>query len=306
MKMALLARSKKEPQDHTASADNPVQMNRLNTSRGTVKRCPERLRHSMNCIRLIICTALLIVLTGCATLWPPPQEDLDARRLINKVQNHNTQLKQYKALANVYIGANGGTLSGRVAMAAVLPDRLRLEWLSAVGQPLTRFAGDGQQITIAIPGEVRVRRMPQRSAALEPLIQIPIGIEELQSLATGRPKLPEYAAAQIESRDQERVVIALKDRWHRRLAKVEVDPNRSRLMRMEHLDQDEATVYTIDWKKWKPAGAYEIPELVELTTPSGQKLELSMARFWPNADLPSSLFQLTLPVTGSDSGREPN
>jgi outer membrane biogenesis lipoprotein LolB len=251
-------------------------------------------------MRLILCLALLITLTGCATLWPPPQEDIQARRLIHALQHHNAQLTQYKALANVSIDTNGKALSGRVAMAAIMPDRMRLEWLSTVGQPLTRLAGDGRHITIAVPGEVRIRRMPQRSAALEPLIQIPIGIKELQSLTTGRPMLPQFAAAQVVSQDDQRVVIALKDRWHRMLARLEVEPNRNRLIRMESLDQNEAPVYAIDWKKWKPVGPYDIPERVELTTPSGQRLKLSMARFWPNADVPSSLFQLTLPVTGSD------
>jgi outer membrane biogenesis lipoprotein LolB len=257
----------------------------------------------MNNIRLIICLSFLIAFTGCATLWPPPQEDVEARRLINAVQHHNTQLKQYKALANVFIDTKGKTLSGRVAMAAVMPDRIRLEWLSTVGQPLTRLAGDGKQITIAVPGEIRIRRMPQTSTSLEPLIQIPIGIEELQSLTTGRPKLPEFAAAQIIRRDDQRVVIALKDRWHRLLATIDVEPTRGRLMRMENLDRDETFLYAICWKKWTPAGQYEIPKRVELTTPSGRRLELSMARFWPDVDVPSSLFQLTSPMIGSDASQ---
>jgi outer membrane biogenesis lipoprotein LolB len=249
-----------------------------------------------NIIRLIICIASLIVFTGCATLWPPPQEDVEARRLINALQHHNTQLKQYKALANVFIDTNSKTLSGRVAMAAVMPDRIRIEWLSTAGQPLTRLAGDGKQITIAVPGEIRVRRMPQTSTSLESLIQIPIGIEELQSLTTGRPKLPEFAAAQIVSQDDQRVVIALKDRWHRMLATIDVEPKRGRLIGMQNLDGDEKPLYAIHWKKWKLVGQYEIPKRVELTTPSGQRLELSMARFWPNVDVPPSLFQLTSPV----------
>jgi outer membrane biogenesis lipoprotein LolB len=257
----------------------------------------------MNKIRLIICVASFIAFTGCATLWPPPQEDVEARRLINALQHHNTQLKQYKALADVLIDASGKTLSGRVAMAAVIPDQIRLEWLSTGGLPLTRLAGDGRQITIAVPGEIRIRRMPQTSTSLESLIQIPIGIEELQSLTTGRPKLPEFAAAQVVSQNDQRVVIALKDRWHRLLAKIDVEPTRGRLMRMENLDRDEAFLYAICWKTWTPAGQYEIPKHVELTTQSGRRLELSMARFWPNADVPPSLFQLTMPKTGSDSSK---
>lgn len=255
----------------------------------------------MNDIRLIICIASFIAFTGCATLWPPPQEDVEARRLINTVQHHNAQLKQYKALANVYIDTNGKTLSGRVAMAAVMPDRMRLEWLSAVGQPLTRLAGDGKHISIAVPGETKIRRIPQTSTSLEPFIQIPIGIEELQSLTTGRPKLPEFAAAQIVNQDDQRVVIALRDRWHRLLAKIDVEPTRGRLIRLETLDRDEEFLYAIRWKKWRRAGQYEIPKRVELTTQSGQRLKLSMARFWPNVDVPPSLFHLTSPMIGSDS-----
>jgi outer membrane biogenesis lipoprotein LolB len=242
----------------------------------------------------------MIVCTGCATLLGPPSEDIEARRFINTVQNHNAQLKQYKALANVYLDSNGTTLSGRVAMAAVMPDKMRIEWLSAIGQPLTRLAGDGSQISIAVQGESQIRRIPQTSASLEPLIQIPIGIEELQSLTTGRPKLPEFAAAQILKQNDQRVVIALKDRWHRLLATIDVEPAHGRLVRMENLDRDEQPVYAIHWKKWKRAGPYEIPKRVELTTQTGQRLELSMGRFWPNADVPPSTFQLVTPVTGSD------
>lgn len=223
--------------------------------------------------------------------------------MIDTVQHHNTHLKQYKALANVYIDTNGKTLSGRVAMAAVMPDRIRIEWLSTAGQPLTRLAGDGKRISIAVPGETRIKRMPQTSTSLESLIQIPIGIEELQGLTTGRPKLPEFAAAQIVSQDNQRVVIALRNRWHRLLAKIDVEPTRGRLMRMENLDCDEEPLYAIRWKKWRLAGKYEIPKHVELTTQSGQRLELSMARFWPNVDVPSSLFQLTSPMIGSDSSK---
>jgi hypothetical protein len=115
-------------------------------------------------------------------------------------------------------------------------------------------------------------------------------------LTTGRPKLPEFAAAQIVSRDDQRVVIALRDRWHRLLATIDVEPTQGRLMRMESLDRDETFLFAICWKKWIPAGQYEIPKRVELTTPSGRRLELSMARFWPNVDVPPSLFQLTSPV----------
>jgi outer membrane biogenesis lipoprotein LolB len=234
----------------------------------------------------------MIACTGCATLWPPPSEDTEARRLIGLVQNHNAQLNQYKALASVRLDTNRTTLSGRVAMAAVLPDKLRLEVLSTMGQPSTRLTGDGRHIALGVAGERRIRRMPQTPQSLEPLIHIPIGIEELQSLTTGRPKLPAFVSAQILDRDDRRVVIALKDRWHRLMARIDVEPVRGRLIRMENLDRDEQLVYAIHWQKWEQTGSYEIPQKVELITPTGRRLELSMVRFWPDVDVPPSMFQL--------------
>lgn len=249
-----------------------------------------------NCLRGAICSIVILTFMGCATLWGPPAEDPDARRIIDALLQQNEQLTRYKALANVTIQANGKTLSGRVALAANLPDKLRLEWLSVLGRPLTRLAGDGQWISIEVFGEPEIRRLSQTPAALEPLIQIPIGIEVLQSLATGRVNLPEFASAQVQRRDPQRVIVVLKDRWHRSLAEIDTDPLTHRILRLECIDRDGEAVYTIHWRQWQQNGIYTIPKHVELATAHQGRLTLSMARFWPNADVPASAFELTRPV----------
>lgn len=257
---------------------------------------PEKRRRRINCLRRVVGSATILMLMGCATLWGPPREDPEARMIISSLLQQNVQLTRYKALANVTIQANGRALSGRVALAAHLPDKLRLEWLSALGQPLTRLAGDGRRISIEVSGEPEIRRFSQTPDALEPLIHIPIGIEVLQSLATGRIHLPEFASAQVLRRDPQRVVVVLKDRWHRSLVEIDTEPVTHRMLRLECIDRDGATVYTIHWRQWQHSGTYTIPKRVELTAASHDRLTLSMARFWPDADVPPSAFQLTGPA----------
>jgi outer membrane biogenesis lipoprotein LolB len=250
----------------------------------------------MNFLRGAVCSAVILMLLGCATLWGPPGEDPEARRIIDALLQQNEQLMQYKALANVTLRANGKAFSGRVALAANLPDKLRLEWLSALGQPLTRLAGDGRQISIEVSGESEIRHLSQTPAALESLIEIPIGIEDLQSLATGRVNLPDFVSAQVQRRDPQRVVVVLKDRWHRSLAEIDTEPDTHRILRLEYLDRDGSMVYTIHWRQWQQSGIYTIPKHVELTAANQGRLTFSMARFWPDADVPASAFQLTRPV----------
>ena len=250
----------------------------------------------MNTLRFIICTAAIVTYMGCATLLKPPQDDTEARRMIDTALRHNDELSRYKALATVLVESGGRKISGRVALAAATPDRMRLEWLSAVGQPLTRLVGDGQYISISSHAQTGVRRIAQTPTALESLIQLPIGIAELQSLITGRLRLPDFVAANISTRDDQLVTIALKDRWHRIVATVGIEPINGRLQRFNYLNQDEEPVYTIRWNQWQQAGSYKVPKNAILFTPSGRQLALSKIRFWPDVELPASTFELVSPV----------
>ena len=250
----------------------------------------------MNTLRFIICTAAIVILTGCATLLKPPQDDAEARKMIDTALQHNDELSHYKALANVLVESGGRKISGRVALAAAVPNRMRLEWLSSIGQPLTRLVGDGRYISISRHGETGIRRIPQTPNALERLIKLPIGIAELQSLITGRLKLPDFVSASILTRDDQLVTIALKNRWHRIVATVSIEPLNGRLNRFEYFSQAEAPVYTIHWNQWQQAGNYKVPKDAVLFTHSGHQLALSKIRFWPDVELPLSTFELVSPV----------
>jgi hypothetical protein len=249
----------------------------------------------MNTLRFIICTAAIVIHMGCATLFKPPQDDPEARQMIETALHHNDELSRYKALANVLVESGGRKISGRVALAAAVPDRMRLEWLSSIGQPLTRLVGDGHYISISSHGETGIRRVPQTPKALETLIRLPIGFAELQSLITGCLKLPDFVSANIFARDDQLVTIALKNRWHRIVATVGIGPLEGRINRFELFNRDEAPVYTIHWNQWQQAGNYEVPKNAVLSTRSGHQLALSKIRFWPDVELPLSTFELVSP-----------
>jgi outer membrane biogenesis lipoprotein LolB len=102
-------------------------------------------------------------------------------------QAHNADLEPTKGLMRIEIISGGRITSGRAAWAAEHPDRLRLEWLSALGQPLMSMAGDGKTITLYSSADQTYRRFAQSRTALERLIRIPIGIEDLIDVLAGRP-----------------------------------------------------------------------------------------------------------------------
>ena len=126
---------------------------------------------------LMIC---VVFFTGCAHLWPPLEDDAFARRVLQRLEDNNSGLTQFKALGHIRMESEEGTQSGRVAMASVVPGKLRADWLNMMGQPLASVAGDGETISIWSPTDSKVHRLPQSSNSLAKLIHIPTSQHLLQ------------------------------------------------------------------------------------------------------------------------------
>ena len=126
-----------------------------------------------------------------------PQDQGNARAVLERLSANNHQLHSFKGLLKVAIKTETNSVSGRVALAAVVPDHIRLEWLSPLGQPLSSLAGNGETVTVLSHQDKKHHRFEQTPTALKPLINVPIGVEDLLELLSGRPVLPDFSAAQI-------------------------------------------------------------------------------------------------------------
>jgi outer membrane biogenesis lipoprotein LolB len=244
-------------------------------------------------VALILGMALL---TSCSWLVKPPEDDPAARNLVEGLKQANQGLRQYKALGNVRLEQEQELQSvSSMAIAAVLPSQIRVELLSTVGQPVTSLVADGQTICIRTYGNERIYHMSQSTTALERLIHIPIGVEQLQGVLIGRPELPRYGGAQLVEQNNTTVRVVLKDRWRRVTARMDFDAADATPRMLEVFDEEGRSLYRVNWTQWQRLGPYQLPSRLQVENDAGYRVVLGVRRFWPNAAIASHTFELDSP-----------
>lgn len=232
-----------------------------------------------------------LALNGCAWLIAPPESDPTAAQYLTRWTEHNAGLKQFKGLLRVQIKAEGQTLSGRAALAGIIPDRLRVELLHTLGQPITSLAGDGTTIRVHAVSEGRFYRWDQTSKALERFIHVPLGIEALLEILSGRPPLPAYAAAQMDGETEDAGDLVLKDRWNNVAADLRGDAE-GRIRMFRSLDIEGGLQYEVHWDAWQEVAGYNLPRTVRMTSGRGDQVTWTLERFWPDVEIPPATFVL--------------
>ncbi len=155
------------------------------------------------------------------------------------------------------------------------------------------MAGDGQTITLYSSADQTYRRFAQSRTALERLIRIPIGIEDLIDVLAGRPPLPDFAAASIHGSGPG-CGVRLESRWRYLLAELQSDTCQ-RLHSMITYDPQGAVQYRIDWLRWDTFHGYTLPREVRLTSGNGDRLTLLIDRFYIDTELPPETFVVSPP-----------
>ena len=244
--------------------------------------------------RLTAVCLLVHLLTGCALLFKPPVDDERARFILGALAAQNMELKQFKGLAKVRMVSPGQSRSGRIAYAAVRPDKMRVELLNTLGAPLTSLAGNGEHISILSHASDKRYRIRQSPTALEPVIHLPLGLEDLQALLSGRVPLPSHASATIMDTDDKQEVVVLKNRWHGIVAKLRVDTKTHQIQFLKVYGAGGALQYQIQWHRWKEVKGFKLPSKVKIESPTHQSLTLGVDRFWPNPEIAPSTFVLDL------------
>jgi outer membrane biogenesis lipoprotein LolB len=238
---------------------------------------------------------MLALLSSCTWLVAPPVDEQAARQLIGTLAAQNADLNQFKGLLNLKVEEKGRTLAGRAAWAAVIPNRLRVEWLNMMGQPIASLAGDGRTLTYRIHGDDTIHRLRQSRDVLDKIIHIPIGVDDMVTLLAGRPLLPSYAVAREMPSEGDGRVIVLKNRWHRTVACFWLNGS-DELHEQETYNADGTLRYRLVWNDWNKRGAFVVPKRILVESGTGGKVALSIQRFWPNVPIAPSSFVIKSPV----------
>ncbi len=240
---------------------------------------------------VMINVLLILAVHGCGWMAGPPQQDPEADALLDRWGGNNATLKQVKGFMRIQMDTSGSRLSGRAGWAAVFPDRIRIELLSFLGQPLMKFAANGKHIVVIVTGEEKPHFFTQRPGALEKIIYIPMGIEDLLKILKGCPPATGYVAAQLRNRDGRSGRVVLLDRWHSPVAELKGDDDGS-IHEMVTFDSGGALLYRITWRGWMLSKGYRIPKEIEIVTGKGDRLSLLVDRFYPNSPVSNELFEM--------------
>ena len=241
------------------------------------------------CYLLIIFQVLFFA--GCAHLMPIPEDQADARQLVDRLNHNSDNISQFKGLAQIRLVSNGRVVSGRIAIAAVAPDKMRVEWMNPMGQPVSSLIADGKTIALLSRIDNTHRRLRQSATGLEPLIHMPVGIGDLFDILTGSVPLPVDTFVQIKQALSEPDTLIVKNRWNRTVADIRVDRTACRPQSMRFYNGQDELQYQIRWLQWRQDGkGHDLPIRIEFQSDDSQQLNLTMERFWPNAPVPLSLF----------------
>lgn len=237
---------------------------------------------------------MLVWTQGCAWLVAPPMEDGQARAAFNRLMAHNSRLARFKGVLQARVDAQGRSFSGRVAVAAAVPNQLRMEWLSPLGQPLTSMAGNGKTLTIMSYTDNTYHTFRQTPTVLKNLINVPIGLEDLLTLLTGRPVVPEKLHAVQDIENTVSSGFRLKNRWRHTLADMHTGPD-GRLSDEQVYDSEGNLLYRIHWRQWQTIQGYLVPKRLSIATATGDSVDITIHRLIPEADLAPSIFKLSPP-----------
>lgn len=257
---------------------------------------PARIRAAgrLLCYALIILQGMLFA--GCAHLLSTPEDQPEARQLADRLNHNGDTISQFKGLAQIRLVSNGRVMSGRIAIAAVSPDKMRVEWLNPMGQPVSSLIADGKTIALFSRVDNSHRRLRQSAAGLEPLIHIPVGIDDLFDILTGSVPLPVDTFVQFKQALSEPDTLIVKNRWHRTIADIRVDRKACRPRSMRFYNGQSELQYQIRWLQWRQDGSgHDFPTRIEFQRDDSQRLNLTVERFWPNAPVPLSVFATNSP-----------
>lgn len=254
-------------------------------------------------LRAVVLVTGTCLLMSCGFLGPQEQRlglrfD-DPRQLpamldsLAAVARTNRGLTAFKGLGTLRWRKGVQVQHFRVAMAGVMPDRLRIEMLGPTGQPMVQVADDGRRLTIRTLADGRTIELPTGAGSLGDVLGIDITPREIVFLLAGRFPIQDFADVRPAA-DAQQDRPGLRFGAHRRDGAyvVRLDAGATVIERLEALDGAHQRRYLAHYA-WAPGGdPYRFPLRLVLTGGDGPVLELDRLRFWPNPETPPGLFDL--------------
>jgi hypothetical protein len=238
----------------------------------------------------LVLTALLA--TACARfLAPDTQPDPAVERLVAGLQQTNAELNRFTCVGRLTLsGSNGPAQSFRAAMAGQLPDRFRIDMLSAFGGSAGTVASDGQHLFWAMhtSGEYHKRRLGDGN--LRRLIHLNLSVGDLLEMLVGRIPMDRsrFPRAHPDA-DGVHTHLDWVDRWGQTRQRITLDET-LHPVRAQWFDGGGDPAHRVVLSGRQTIDGFVLPRQIDLFGPLGEQVSLRLERYTANAPLDQTLF----------------
>ncbi len=260
-------------------------------------------------IRYFFMLASLLIFSACTTLQndliekpscfdPSSRQyltEVEIRNLISAFQNRNGQLKSYKGIGKIRLLEQGKlSLSERIAWIGTDKDRIRIAMLVS-GRPVVNIACDGKWLYYqdVESGKSTVKRKKySNGSGLERLIKIPVSLNHIISLLTGRVPVSKYTTVECEPHDESNRVVLVLKRWRRIVEKIYLSEKPDRVDAVEMYDSSGSLLYRVSFEKMQHLNGYQVPSRFVISNYDAISLQLDIDKYMVDIPVEDAMFVL--------------
>ncbi|MBW1899202.1 MAG: hypothetical protein JRI61_09095 [Deltaproteobacteria bacterium] len=216
--------------------------------------------------------------------------------IISAIQKRNNSILTFKGLGKIDLNNNGESLKARAAWIGSYPNQLRFEILGIGGHPLLSFSFDNDQQFFISHTDKTFYHRQDTDADLEDLIAMPIKLNDIMKLLTGRiPVYEHFDFEVIEDTSGSGWILVLKSEWTGVCEKLYLDEKKTKIYKIELFGFTGGLTYRAVFDGGMTIEGMEVPSKLILTDGDGASVTLRIDRYLKNIPVSSSVFILEPP-----------
>lgn len=247
----------------------------------------------MNCRWIVLLIFLLSA--SCASVErfvPDTSRKLapeKARELIESVKKTNELIFPYKAIGRITLENKNYTWSVRAAWMGAAGRCFRMEALGMAGQPFAKIiCGSGKcSFYFISDSEIIQRKTSRRNLA--PVTGIDIEVNDLLFLLGGGVSLSDYNKAEAYSHDPKDLMLVLKKTFFGTVEIISFDRQSLRITQVQKIGHS-GLLYQADINNASADSGRYMPVELRISDKSGNRMRISVERFWTDIVVPESAF----------------
>jgi hypothetical protein len=252
----------------------------------------------------IVCNLFILILisslAGCSTLTgkmggrlKDSTDRIEAQKILLHIKGKNNTLETFKGIGNAKLTGKNGTRMYRMAYSGTKQNKLRIVVLEA-GQSVETFATDGKYFyLISHTNQHRFIKKRLSDSSLKRIISIPVKIEELIDLLSGRIPLSKYDEAILEKNNvASGYILIMRKKWRGIVEKIFLDESKSKISRFEIFNHVGQLSYRVLLSDVREIDGFTIPLKFKIATSGDNSFELDVDRYWANTVVSESMFEL--------------